>query len=93
MSDPAPLPRLAEISWRYRRLFSFGLVAACCWLVRAIIFRTEDPAVLKALALALCGLIALVTLVYVTGALATDIARIVAMVKTARIITEKGPPK
>lgn len=71
-----PAPRLAEVQWTWRRAFSFSLVAACLWFIRLIITRTTDPGVLKALGLALCGLIALVTIVYVTGALATDIARI-----------------
>lgn len=75
--DAAPAPRLAEVKWTWRRLYSFGLAAACLWLIRMIIVRPQDVGQLQGLGLALCGLIALVTLVYVAGALATDIARII----------------
>lgn len=79
MSEPQapPAPRLAEVQWTWRRLFSFSLVAACMWLVREIIDRANDPGVQKTLGLALCGLVALQALLYVAGAMATDIARII----------------
>jgi endo-1,4-beta-mannosidase len=69
---------LAEVQWTHRRAFSYGAAGALIFLLGGIVlFRTDDPEVLKPLGLAFCGLIALVTLVYVAGATATDIARII----------------
>jgi hypothetical protein len=87
-----PLPPTfitAEVVWSWRRWFTFGLTLICCALVGLIVWRLQDPASLRLIALTLCGLIALLTLFYVGGATLTDIWRLVTAVKTTRLISGK----
>lgn len=77
MADGAPL-QLAEVQWTFRRWYAYVLTAVLAGLVGLVIWRLDDPAALKALGLTLCGLIALLALLYMAGAVTTDLARLAA---------------
>lgn len=81
MSDAAPL-QLAEVRWTYRRWYAYVLTAVLAALVGLVIWRLDDPVALKTLGLALCALIALLALLYMAGAVTTDLARLMAAVNT-----------
>lgn len=83
MSEPAPL-QLAEIRWTFRRIFTYLLTAIAAGLVGFVIHRLEDPEALKWIGLALVLLIAVVALLYLAGATATDLARLAAAVQAGR---------
>lgn len=89
MSDAGPL-QLAEVRWTWRRIFSIGLTVALVGLLVLVITRLSDPGALKAIALALAGLIGLVALLYIAGATTTDVARLIA---AARAAPSSGAPQ
>jgi len=83
MSDAPPL-QLAEVQWTFRRIFAYALTGVLAALVGLVIWRLDDPTALKVLGLALCALIALLALLYMAGAVTTDLARLAAAVKSSR---------
>lgn len=84
MSEAPPL-QLAEVRWTYRRWYAYVLTAVLAALTALVIWRLDDPVALKTLGLALCALIALQALLYMAGAVTTDLARLVAAVRTSPI--------
>lgn len=79
----APL-QLAEVQWTWRRWFTYVLTAVLAALVAYLISRLDDPGALKAVGLALCGLIGLGQLLYMAGAVVTDLARLAAAVRAGK---------
>ena len=94
MSDPAPvalaaIAPTAERGWMWRRLFSWALATAMVALLAVIVLRLSDPRALQAVALMVCGELALVVLFYMGGATLTDIWRLISAVRTTRIVNEQ----
>ncbi len=72
---------LPEVRWTFRRYYSYGLTVLLAGLVGLVIWRTEDPRALMWLGLSLVAVIAIVALLYLAGATATDITRLTAAVR------------
>lgn len=70
-----PLP---ELSFQWRRWVTIGYVAATTILLGAIVWKLTEGGPLRDVALALLGSQAFFALLYMGGASASDIARIVA---------------
>lgn len=76
MTDPDnPLP---EPSFHWRRWVTIGYVAVTLALLAGIVWKLSDGGPLRDIALALIGSQAFFALLYMGGASAADIARIVA---------------
>lgn len=83
MAENAPL-QLAEVQWTWRRWYIYALTIVLVGLVGFVIHSLTDPSALKVIGLALVGLIAFGQFLYMAGATATDIVRIVAAWKSGR---------
>ncbi len=76
MTDPDnPLP---EPSFHWRRWVTIGYVSVTLALLAAIVWKVSDGGPLRDIALALIGSQAFFALMYMGGASASDLARIVA---------------
>lgn len=84
---------LPEIQWRWRRVFSFVVVAVSAWLIREVILRLTDAATLRAVALALVTTIWIVALNYLCGATVTDLGRLaVGLINAVRGVQPEKTP-
>lgn len=84
MDSASPPLQLAEVQWTWRRWYAYVLTAVLAGLVAYLISRLSDPAALKAVGQALCGLIGLIALLYMAGAVVTDLARLAAAVRAGK---------
>jgi hypothetical protein len=86
---------LPETSWMFRRLLIFVVTLAAIGSVWWVIGRLTDVATLRMVARYSLGLQALCLFLYVAGASATDVVRLVSAVRTARketvTATAEGP--
>lgn len=81
-----PAPQLADVQWKFRRIFAFLTTVLNALLIAAILHKLQDPPSLRILGLALVALNALVILGYLLGATATDVMRIVLAWKTTTTV-------
>lgn len=79
-----PAPRLNEISWLYRRLWSFlvtvvalAIVAGIVWTIRAPHLGAASAGALQNIAYALIGTVVFVGLIYVVGATTYELVQLV----------------
>lgn len=84
-------PRLAEVSWLWRRVFAFAMVLLNGLLLAEIMLRTADPEVLKPIGLGLIVLDGVVALAYLMGATVTDLARLELARRTTTTVTQGAP--
>jgi cytochrome bd-type quinol oxidase subunit 1 len=90
-AEPSPVP---ENNWFWRRMFAFGFTVACFVFAWRLSERVEDIGTLRmALRYSLLGA-AMMSLLYMAGASAEAIGRIVAAVRTSRkeTVTHASPP-
>lgn len=100
MSDTAPLTpgrpaeslEMPEVSWLYRRIFTFALTAVCCGLVGYIVSRLTDAKDLRHVADMLLAIVILLVLVYILGCTATDLRRLGVALESKSIVG-RWPPK
>ena len=74
MSGPARPP--VEITWLWRRIFTYLASLANAVLLAAVIVKVKDPRGLAALGLALVAANVVLATLYLAGATVTDWARI-----------------
>ena len=74
MSGPARPP--VEITWLWRRVFTYLASLANAGLLAAVILKVRDPQGLAALGLALVAANVVLATLYLAGATVTDWARI-----------------
>lgn len=86
-----PAPRLVEINWFWRRLWSFLVTLALLALLAVQVFQLGEPGLSEAQAQAHqgiawgnLGLIAFVGLIYVGGATAYEVVQLVAAARVDR---------
>ncbi len=86
-----PTPRLREVTWLWRRLWSFGVTFAALAIVAGIVFvlpgaglALAQAVALQQVAFALIGLIVFVGLIYVVGATAYELVQLVEAAKVDR---------
>jgi hypothetical protein len=93
--DPAtltqPTPRLREVTWLWRRLWSFGVTFGALAIVAGIVMvlpgtglALAQAVALQQVAFALIGLIVFVGLIYVVGATAYELVQLVEAAKVDR---------
>lgn len=83
-----PTPRLVEVQWFWRRVWSYlvtvfalGIVAFIVLALRAPDLGTAPAAALQGVAYALIGLVVFVGLIYVVGATAYELVQLVQAAK------------
>jgi hypothetical protein len=97
--DPAtltqPTPRLREVTWLWRRLWSFGVTFAALGIVAFIVqvlpgagLGVAQAVALQQVAFALIALTVFVGLIYVVGATAYELVQ---LVQAARIDRARAP--
>ena len=74
MSGPARPP--VEVTWLWRRIFTYLASLANAGLLAAVIVKVKDPQGLEALGLALLAANVVLATLYLAGATVTDWARI-----------------
>ena len=85
--------RLPDTSWTFRRLLIFLVAIVCLFLTWQVLGRVSDVVTLRMIARYSLGLVALCLFLYVGGASATDVVRLVSAVRTTRKETlMSGPP-
>lgn len=84
MTDQAP--KLAEVQWKFRRIFAFSATLLNALLILAVLHKLNDPGSLRALGLALVALNAFIVLGYLLGATATDVMRIILAWRTTTTV-------
>lgn len=101
--DPAtltqPTPRLREVTWLWRRLWSFGVTFAALAIVAFIVFVLPEAGLaatqalaLRQVAYALIGLIVFVGLIYVVGATAYELVQLVEAARVDRAHSPSAAP-
>jgi hypothetical protein len=90
-ADPSPVP---ENNWLWRRVFVFACTAVFCAHIWWLSSRTDDVQTLRETIRNDQGLIFLYALLYLAGASAEAIGRIVAAIRTSRkeTVTQAPPP-
>lgn len=83
-----PTPRLVEVQWWWRRIWSFlvtivslGIVAFIVWSLRGPDLGAAQAAALQGVAYALIGVVVFVGLIYVVGATAYELVQLVQAAK------------
>lgn len=85
---------LPDTSWMFRRILIFVVALSSLALTWWIVGRITDIGTLRMIARYSQGLVALCIFVYVAGASATDVVRLVSAVRTTRreTVTSAPPP-
>ncbi len=83
-------PALPEVTWVWRRVFTYCLTLICALLLAFIIHKLADVPSLRAIAFCLVGLIALQSLLYIAGATVTDLVRLARAVDLHCLPFRKG---
>lgn len=84
---------LPETSWAWRRVLIFLVSITCLYLAWFVTTKTTDAATLREIARNALGLVGLCLFLYVAGASATDVVRLVSAVRTTRRETITNTPK
>lgn len=88
MSGPARPP--VEITWLWRRVFTYLASLANAGLLAAVIVKVKDPQGLAALGLALVAANVVLATLYLAGATVTDWARIAGAARGVAKVGEGG---
>lgn len=92
-----PTPRLQEVQWFYRRLWSYGvtvlslvIVAGIVWALGMVSLGDAAASALQGIAYALIGLTVFVGLIYVVGATAYEVIQLVQAASVDRILGRRA---
>ncbi|MFM1960704.1 MAG: hypothetical protein RL588_2221 [Pseudomonadota bacterium] len=88
MSGPARPP--VEVTWLWRRVFTYLASLANAGLLAAVIVKVKDPQGLAALGLALVAANVVLATLYLAGATVTDWARIAGAARGVAKVGEGG---
>lgn len=83
---------LPDTSWFFRRILLFVVVFACLWFAWSVLDRVSDVLTLRMIARYSLGLVGLCVFIYVAGASATDVVRLVTALKSTRKETVMSAP-
>lgn len=83
---------LPDTSWAFRRALIFLVVIVCLGFAGWIVGKIEDVTTLRMIARYSLGLVALCLFLYVAGATATDVIRLVSAFRTTRRETTTTAP-
>ena len=91
MHPTTPTPRLREVTWLWRRLWSFGVTFGALAIVAFIVsvlpeagLALPQAVALQQVAFALIGLIVFVGLIYVVGATAYELVQLIEAARVDR---------
>lgn len=83
---------LPEVNWFFRRIYIFALTIALAWMVWHLSLRVTEPKILRDIIRVDQWLIALLAFLYIAGASAEGVVKLVAALKTTRKETVKTEP-
>jgi hypothetical protein len=96
MSDadlkPAAEHGLPEVTWLWRRVFTYAVTLACLGLLWFVIGKITEVHSLERIAWGLIGVVVLQILFYTGGATLTDIWRLVVVLRTRQIAGKPPEP-
>jgi hypothetical protein len=87
--EPVALP---EVTWTYRRVYVYGRAIIFSALLAYLITKIADEGTLRTIALCLLGLKLVDAVLYMCGATATDITRLVKAVRPGRRTASEARP-